>query len=121
MSGIQSDYPPPATGDALGSRLGLIDHIVLLRFSAEARPEDIASLGRDVEGLEGQIDGVEAVRWGASSSPEGLERGYTHGFVMQLRDDAARRGYLPHPAHVAVADRIRRLSDDVLVFDISRE
>jgi hypothetical protein len=97
----------------------LIDHVVLLRVAAEASREDIAVLRRDVEALEGEIDGVEAVRWGASTSPEGLEQGYTHGFVMRLRDDAARRVYLPHPAHAAVAERIHRICDDVLVFDIS--
>ena len=97
----------------------MIDHIVLLRFGAEVSPEEIAVLRRDLQALEGTIEGVEAVRWGASTSPEGLERGYTHGFVMRLRDDAARRVYLPHPAHAAVAERIRQLCDDVLVFDIS--
>ncbi len=97
----------------------MIDHIVLLRVGADASPDDIAVLRRELEALQGKIDGVEAVRWGASTSPEGLERGYTHGFVMRLRDDAARGVYLPHPAHVAVAERIRRLCDDVLVFDIS--
>ena len=97
----------------------MIDHIVLLRFGDHALPEDIAALGREIEQLVDRIDGVEAVRWGPSSSPEGLERGYTHGFVMRLRDDAARDVYLPHPAHVAVSDSIRRLSADVLVFDVS--
>ena len=96
----------------------MIDHVVLLRFAGEPRPEEIAALGREILALEGRIDGVEAVRWGPSTSPEGLERGYTHGFVMALRDDDARRAYLPHPAHVAVAERIRRLCDDVLVFDL---
>jgi hypothetical protein len=37
---------------------------------------------------------------------------------MRLRDDEVRRAYLPHPAHVAVAERIRQLCDDVLVFDL---
>jgi hypothetical protein len=97
----------------------LIDHVVLLRFGADALPEDIAALGRQVQELEGQIDGVESVRWGANTSPERLEHGYSHGFVMHLRDDAARSAYLPHPAHVVVAERIQRLCDDVLVFDIS--
>ena len=97
----------------------VIDHIVLLRFGTAARAEDIEALGREIQALDDRIDGVEGVRWGPSSSPEGLERGYTHGFVMHLRDDAARRAYLPHPQHVAVAERIRALCDDVLVFDVS--
>lgn len=97
----------------------VIDHVVLLRIPASADPEEVAALRRALEALPGRIDGVEAVRWGPSTSPEGLEHGYTHGFVMALRDDAARERYLPHPEHVAVAERIRALADDVLVFDVS--
>jgi hypothetical protein len=97
----------------------MIDHIVLLKFSAAATASDILDLERAVQALGKQIEGVEGVRWGISSSPEGLERGYTHGFIMRLRDDAARTAYLPHPRHRVVADTIGRLCDDILVFDIS--
>jgi hypothetical protein len=38
---------------------------------------------------------------------------------MELRDEAARVAYLPHPVHREVADAIGRLCEHVLVFDIS--
>ena len=97
----------------------MIEHVVLLRFRGSATEESIGALARAVVGLPGRIDGVESVKWGPSTSPEGLERGFTHGFVMRLRDDAARDAYLPHPVHREVADQIGRLCEHVLVFDIS--
>ena len=33
------------------------------------------------------------------SSPEGLDQGYTHGFVMTFADATARDSYLKHPDH----------------------
>ena len=97
----------------------MIDHVVLLRFHGSAPEESIDALARAVVALQERIDGVESVNWGPSTSPEGLERGFTHGFVMRLRDEAARDAYLPHPVHRAVADQIGRLCEHVLVFDIS--
>jgi len=98
---------------------GPTHHVVLLRFRAGATAEEIENVGTAIRGLAGAIAGVEDVRWGAGSSPEGLEHGYTHGFVMRFRDDAARDAYLPHPLHRPVAETIGRLCEDVLVFDIS--
>jgi len=97
----------------------MIDHVVLLRFHGAVTEESIDALARAVVALPDHIDGVESVKWGSSTSPEGLERGFTHGFVIELRDEAARDAYLPHPVHRAVADEIGTLCEHVLVFDIS--
>ena len=94
-------------------------HIVLLRFRDDVTDHDIGAVDASVRGLVGRIDGVEDVRFGPSTSPEGHEQGYTHGFVMRFRDAAARDAYLPHPLHRPVADEIGRLCEDVLVFDLS--
>jgi hypothetical protein len=96
----------------------MIDHVVLLRFHGSVTAESIDALSHAVAALPERIDGVEAVRWGPSTSPEGLEHGFTHGFVMELRDEAARDAYLPHPVHREVADQIARLCERVLAFDI---
>ena len=97
----------------------IIDHVVLLRFHGSAPEESIDALARAVVALQEGIDGVESVKWGPSRSHEGMERGFRNGFVMRLRDDAARDAYLPHPVHREVADQIARLCERVLVFDIS--
>jgi len=97
----------------------MTEHVVLLRFRADATERDVEAVGDAVRGLIGAIDGIEDVRFGASSSPEGLERGFKHGFVMRFRDEASRDAYLPHPLHRPVADLIGRVCDEVLVFDLS--
>ena len=52
--------------------------------------------------------GIIALKEGPSVSPEGLERGHDYGFVVTFDDAAARDAYLPHPEHLAAADRDRR-------------
>jgi hypothetical protein len=49
--------------------------------------------------LSESIDGIEDYVSGANMSPEGLNQGFTHGFVMTFKDAAARDAYLPHPEH----------------------
>ena len=48
-------------------------------------------------GLPERIDGIESVRFGSSSSPEGLEQGYDYAFLITFTDEHARDRYLPHP------------------------
>ncbi len=100
----------------------MIRHVVLIRPSAAATPADVEAAMSAVAALKGVVPGILDVRMGANVSPEGLGRGYTHGFVVDFEDEAARDAYLPHPAHqragamiVAVADGG---IDGVLVFDL---
>jgi hypothetical protein len=96
----------------------MIEHIVLIRVKDSATDESIEAARRAVEAMRREIDGVESVVWGPSNSPEGLEQGYTHGFIVRLRDEAARDAYSPHPAHERVAHAVDGIADAVLVFDI---
>jgi hypothetical protein len=100
----------------------MIRHVVLLRPKAAATPAEIEAAIARVAALKGVVEGIVDVRTGANTSPEGLARGYTHGFVMDFTDAAARDAYLPHPRHkeagaalVAVADGG---IDGILVFDL---
>jgi hypothetical protein len=80
----------------------MVDHLVLLRFRPDAAPEDIAALFEQLRGLADAIEGITGFRGGAYRSPEGLNRGFSHGFVMTFSSEAARDAYLPHPAHQRV-------------------
>ena len=93
-------------------------HVVLLDPVPEATEERLADLFAAIRGLRDAIPGIETVDCGPSSSPEGLEQGFTHGFVMRFVDRAARDAYLPHPAHLAVVPMVQALSRRVLVFDL---
>ena len=96
----------------------MVDHVVLLTLHEGVTDAELARLGAMLAELPNRIEGLESVRFGPSSSPEGLEQGYSFGFVAGFVDAAARDRYLPHPEHAPVSALVRQLSERVLVFDI---
>ena len=96
----------------------MVDHVVLLALRAGVSESDLAEFGELLAGLPSKIDGIEYVRHGPSSSPEGLEQGYTYGFIVGFVDAAARDRYLPHPEHSPVSAMAQQIAERVLVFDV---
>lgn len=95
-----------------------VEHIVLLKPKADADEQRIAALWAGIAGLQGLIPGIVSIRLGPNSSPEGLEQGFTLGFVVTFESAQARDGYLPHPDHIAVVPLVHAVAETVLVFDL---
>lgn len=95
----------------------MIRHLVLLRFTDAADAAKRAELAADFASLASQIMVIRALEWGVNVSPEGLDKGFTHGFVVTFADAADRDTYLPHPAHQAFVERLKPWLADVLVLD----
>jgi hypothetical protein len=99
----------------------MIHHLVLFRLRADATPAQIDDAFRQLAGLKDKIPGILSFSGGAYSSPEGLHKGYTHGFAMTFTDAAARDAYLPHPEHEVVKKVVFALLDGgldgVVAFD----
>jgi Stress responsive A/B Barrel Domain len=100
----------------------MIRHIVLVRFHPTVPQDRIAALFTELHRIEGKVPGLLAITSGKSESPEQLERGYMHGFVIDFADWAALQSYQDHPDHkrlgaglVAAADGG---IDGILVFDL---
>jgi hypothetical protein len=81
-----------------------VKHVVLLKFRKDTSPEKIKDLFTWLGNLRQHMRGILDFSAGAYSSPEGLNRGYTHGFVMTFADAASRDLYLPDPAHKKIVD-----------------
>ena len=100
----------------------MVDHLVLFRFRTEVSQQQITLLFKELRGLASVIDGICDFRGGAYSSPEGLNQGFSHGFVMTFQSAAARDAYLPHPAHQQVVEKILPMLEDgvngVVAFDL---
>jgi hypothetical protein len=99
--------------------MAAVVHVVLVRWRAGADGDAREAVRAGVRGLASAVPGVLGIEEGPSVSPEGLEQGHGYGFVVTFADAAARDAYLPHPAHVEVADAIGRAADGVTVFDIA--
>jgi hypothetical protein len=94
-----------------------VKHIVLLKFKQGTSEQQIAGFLRSLSGLRSEIEGLEEFAGGPYSSPEGLNQGYTHGFVMTFSDARARDRYLPHPAHERLKGMIVPHLDSIVAFD----
>ena len=96
----------------------MIQHIVLIKPRDGVQPAALTRLAEALAALPGKIPGITGYTWGPNASPEGLNRGYTHGFVMLFADAAARDAYLPHPDHVAIGPLMQPVAEEVLVYDL---
>ena len=80
----------------------MIRHVVFCKFRKDLSDADIAAVFEAIKGLQAKIGGILAITTGRDMSPEGLQKGFTHGFTVDFTDAAARDAYLPHPEHQKV-------------------
>ncbi|EOT1929367.1 Dabb family protein [Serratia marcescens] len=95
----------------------MIRHIVFIRFHASASQMQIEAVRHAFLTLPQQIVGVLDVEWGQNDSPENKNAGFSHCVLMTFADDAARRRYLPHPAHEALKAIFSPVLKDIIVLD----
>jgi hypothetical protein len=96
---------------------GKVRHVVLLKFKAEATPQQVKAVEEGFRALPSKIPGVRYFEWGTDISPEKLSEGYTHCFLVTFDTANARDAYLPHPAHKAFVEVLKPILDKVLVVD----
>ncbi|MBP2548570.1 hypothetical protein J2858_001463 [Neorhizobium galegae] len=100
----------------------MIRHIVLIRFRTEVTEAQFAALFAELEEIRTKISGVLAITSGRSESPEKIERGYLHGFVVDFDGWEALEAYQTHPDHKALGAKLVAHAqgglDGILVFDL---
>lgn len=94
-------------------------HIVILKFKQEVTESEVDSIFKMLQALldEKKISGLSSFSGGKYSSPEGLNKDYTHAFTMIFDDELSRNNYFPHHDHVTIKDLIIPKVDDVIAFD----
>ena len=60
----------------------VIQHVVLFKFKPTTTEAEIDDASQNLAGLKELIPGMDRFIGGPYSSPEGLNQGYTHGFIM---------------------------------------
>ena len=89
----------------------MVKHVVLFRVKPGTLPARVSEVFADLAALTKTIPGLLDCSSGANSSPEGLAKQFTHGFVMTFQDEASRDGYLPHPEHEKAKQKLLGLID----------
>ena len=96
---------------------GMLRHAVFFSFKDTSSEEDIQGVVDAFAALPSKIDSIIDFQHGVNNSPEGLDDGFTHCFLLTFADDAGRQTYLPHPEHKAFGDVLRPHMESVFVID----
>ncbi len=95
----------------------LLRHVVLFKFKEDASPDQIDEVVQAFAGLESKISEIHDFEMGTNNSPEGLNHGYEHAFMVTFLSDADRAVYLDHPDHLAFVDVLLPILEEPTVID----
>ena len=100
---------------------GLYRHVVVFKFKETATQAQIDEIVKAFGKLQDDIPEIIAYEHGANVSPEGLDQGFTHVFLVTFKDKAGLEVYLPHPAHKAFVEKLGSVLDKPFVVDYVAE
>ena len=94
-------------------------HIVAFKYKAGATSGQINEVTKAFKALPGKIPGITSFEYGVNDSPENLNKGFTHVYLITFENAEARDAYLPHPDHKQFGDLLRKLDilDEAFVID----
>lgn len=95
----------------------VLRHVVLFKFKEGTSAEDLDAITTTFSQLPAKIDEIKDFEWGLNNSPEGLEKGFTHCFLVTFNSESDRDTYLPHPDHKAFVALASPFIADALVVD----
>jgi hypothetical protein len=95
----------------------MVYHYGVFKFHPGTTPSTIDNCFKALKGMVGKIPGLLSVESGPYESDEGLNEGFTHGFVMKFDSPKNRDDYLPHPEHERVKAIVVPNLAHVIVFD----
>jgi len=92
-------------------------HFGVFHFKSDVTDEQIDESFAALVDLKNKIPGLQSVEHGPYKSDEGLNDGFTHGFIMTFDTPECRDAYLPHPDHLKVVDLVQPRLERLVVFD----
>lgn len=92
-------------------------HVVMFQFKAEISKTQVAEVEDAFMALAGKIDTIVDIEFGTNVSPEGLNDGLTHCFLVTFKNKTGLEFYLPHAAHKKFVDLIKPRLEKVMVID----
>ncbi len=95
----------------------MVRHYGMFQFHPEITPMEIDECFAEMRGMVGKIPGLLTIEHGTYESAEGMNDGFTHGFIMTFDTAASRDAYLPHPEHERVRAIVVPRLARVIVFD----
>lgn len=84
-------------------------HFVFFTFKDEIAAESVRKAEADFAALADTIVEISAFEWGTNNSPETVDHGFTHCFMLTFDSPAHHQTYLAHPARRAFLASIESL------------
>lgn len=100
-----------------------VKHIVIFKYKASATAEQINEVNEAFKGLKDKIPGIVSFEYGENNSPENLNKGFKHVYLLTFKDVASRDAYLPHPEHKKFGALLGKLNiiEEPFVIDFQPE
>tara|TARA_R110002167_G_scaffold49028_14_gene144004 strand:- start:35 stop:445 length:411 start_codon:yes stop_codon:yes gene_type:complete len=95
----------------------LLRHTVFFKFKEGTTSAQIKQVEDAFSALPSKIEQIKGYEWGLNNSPEGLDKGFTHAFILTFESEEDRAIYLPHPDHKAFGAVLTPHLEDVFVVD----
>jgi hypothetical protein len=92
-------------------------HVVLFKFKDSSNKQDVERLVNEFRGLSKKIPFIADFEYGVNNSPEGLNEGLTHCFLVTFKNEKDRDAYLPHAAHKAFVELLMPHLEKAVVVD----
>ena len=92
-------------------------HVVMFGWKENADSAAIARVVDAFRALPKQIKTIKKFEWGVNNSPEKLNQGLTHCFLLTFASEKDRDDYLVNPNHVAFTKLLPGILDKVTVLD----
>jgi hypothetical protein len=88
-----------AAAFTMTNKIEHVRHVVVFKYKKDATPAQIKEVTDAFRSLKGKIPGIVSFEQGPNISPEKLDQGFSHVYLLTFENAAARDAYLPHPDH----------------------
>ena len=95
----------------------VLRHVVMFKFKDTSSAEDVKKVEDAFRDLAKKLKVIKDFEWGTNNSPENLNQGLTHCFLVSFASEKDRDVYLPHPDHQAFVEILKPHLDKVTVID----
>ena len=99
----------------------VLRHVVLFKFKDASSAADVKKVEEAFAALPDKLPQIKSYEWGKNNSPEGLNQGLTHCFILSFSSEKDRDDYLVHPDHKAFGKILGPHLDKVTVVDFWTE
>ena len=92
-------------------------HFVCFKYKSEVSKKKVAEVEKAFVGLEKKIKEIKAFEKGVNNSPEALNKGFKHCYMITFDSEKGRDVYLEHPDHKKFVELVGPVLEDVFVVD----